>query len=404
MKVMQINCVYRRGSTGKIIYDLHTRLPAMGVDSLVCYGRGQKTEEPCVYKICGELYAKANHLLSRLTGLMYGGCMLSTARLCRIIQKEQPDIVHLHCINGYFVNLYRLISWLKRHHIRTVLTLHAEFPYTANCGHALDCERWKSGCGSCPRLRKETESWLFDRTHRSWEKLSKAYRDFDELEIVSVSPWLQSRALCSPMLAQKPHFLVLNGIDTAVFHPCQSQSLRKALRLGEKRVVLHVSAEFSQDKNHLKGGAYILALAKRLPDTEFLVAGRCTGEIDAPQNLHLLGQIQDQGRLAELYSLADVTVLTGKRETFSMPVAESLCCGTPVVGFCAGAPEEIALPGASRFVAYGDLDALECAVRETLAQPKPNCVEAEARYSADTMTKNYLRIYQKEMPQNEDCK
>ena len=41
-------------------------------------------------------------------------------------------------------------------------------------------------------------------------------------------------------------------------------------------------------------------------------------------------------RLAEYYSLVDVTVITSFHETFSMVVAESLSCGTPIVGFKAG--------------------------------------------------------------------
>ena len=164
MKVLQVNCVYRKGSTGKIVADLHEALLARGVESVVCYGRGETVREPHVHKVCGEWYAKWNHLRARITGVMYGGCFFSTNRLMGIIKREKPDVVHLQCINGYFVNIPRLIVWLKRRGIPTVLTLHAEFMFTANCGHALDCDRWKTGCGRCPRLRKETETFLWDRT------------------------------------------------------------------------------------------------------------------------------------------------------------------------------------------------------------------------------------------------
>ena len=63
-------------------------------------------------------------------------------------------------------------------------------------------------------------------------------------------------------------------------------------------------------------------------------------------------QVEDQSELAAFYSLADVTLLTSEKETFSMVCAESLCCGTPVVGFQAGAPEGISLPA----VSYTHLD------------------------------------------------
>ena len=81
MKVLQVNCVYRKGSTGKIVADLHEALLARGVESVVCYGRGASVREPHVHKVCGEWYAKWNHLRARITGVMYGGCFFSTKRL-----------------------------------------------------------------------------------------------------------------------------------------------------------------------------------------------------------------------------------------------------------------------------------------------------------------------------------
>ena len=122
MNVLQVNCVYRAGSTGKIVFDLHTFLRDSGVRSTVYYGRGKRVHEPNVIKACPEWYAKANHLRACLTGRLYGGCFLSTNRLLSVIKRERPDIVHLHCINGYFVNIPRLLTWLKKHRIKTVIT------------------------------------------------------------------------------------------------------------------------------------------------------------------------------------------------------------------------------------------------------------------------------------------
>lgn len=218
MKVLQVNCVYKTGSTGKITADLHNALKKKGIESVVCYGRGKKVNEPNVYKTCEELYSKLNNLLSRFTGIMYGGCFFSTNRLISIIKKEKPDIVHLQCINGYFVNIYRLVNWLKKNNIKTVLTLHAEFMFTANCGHSFDCEGWKAGCGKCPKFKEETKSLLFDGTARSFKKMQKAFAGFkkENLIIVSVSPWLMERAKQSPILAGKQHTVVMNGLDTIV--------------------------------------------------------------------------------------------------------------------------------------------------------------------------------------------
>ena len=159
MKILQVNCVYGVGSTGKLTAEIHTELIRQGIESVVCYGRGTKMKEPGLHKTCGEFYSKANQALARARGQLYGGCWLSTRKLISVIEKEKPDVVHLQCINGFFVNIARLLEWLKENRVKTVLTLHAEFMFTANCGHARECERWKSGCGKWQRGYRTGWGW-----------------------------------------------------------------------------------------------------------------------------------------------------------------------------------------------------------------------------------------------------
>ena len=399
MKILQVNCVYGNGSTGKIVRDIHRALQLRGFESVVCYGRGVKAEEPNVYKTCTELFGKANNLISRVTGLMYGGCFFSTRKLERMIEREKPDIVHLHCINGYFVNIYHLVAWLKQKKIKTVLTLHAEFMHTANCGHALECEKWKTGCGNCPRLRQETLSWGVDNTALSHRKMKAAFDGFcDDLQVVSVSPWLMQRAEQSPILGDKHHNVILNGIDTGIFSPTETTALRKEFGLTDEKILFHATADFQDDPQHLKGGYYILRLAERLThdNVKIFVAGDHPAGIQVPENVILLGKIADQKRLAEFYTAADLTVLTSRRETFSLVTAESLCCGTPVAGFEAGAPEMITIPEFSRFCTWPDMDALEENVRSLLDMSFDRGQIAEAaasKYSKDTMCEEYIQTY-----------
>ncbi len=401
MKVLQVNCVYNKGSTGKIMGDIHAELKRQGEQAVICYGRGARTSDPDVYKSCSELYAKLNNLVSRFTGLMYSGCYLSTAKLIRRIRKEAPDVVHLHCINGYFVNIPRLVTFLKNSGIKTVLTLHAEFMHTANCAHALDCDRWLVGCGHCPRLRKETKSLFFDRTHISFQKMKEAFDGFDNLTVVSVSPWLSERARRSPILAGKDHRVVLNGLDTDIFrvYPDAGQ-LRAELGVGDAKMIFHATPHFTDDKDHIKGGYYILRMAEnflaRGVNAKFVIAGNYPSGLAVPENVILLGRVSDQVRLAGLYAAADLTVIASKKETFSMIVAESLSCGTPVVGFEAGAPEQITVPQYSRFVEYGNTRALTDAALDVLnaAHDKLAVLEAgKQKYDKAEMVRRYLEIY-----------
>jgi len=391
VKVLQINNVYAEKSTGKITKEIHEGLLQAGHESVVVYGRGAGAAEPGVRRLCPDWYGKANSFLSRITGMPYGGCVLSTLRLFSVLRQEKPDVVHLQCINGNFVNIYWLIRWLKKHGIKTVCSLHAEFMYTANCGYALDCEQWHHGCRKCPDKWRAVKSWFFDRTAASWNAMKKAFQGFEQdCVICPVSGWTENRAKQSMILNQFLFRTVFNGVNSKdVFHGGTSKSLNP--------IVLNVTSYFSEEREHIKGGWYLLQLAERMPEVTFLVAGK-TAEIEhIPDNLVLLGEIKNQQELADLYRKSNLSIIVSKRETFSMPCAESLCCGTPVVGFRAGAPEQIAIPEFSEFVEQGDLDQLERVVRVWLDRTDLDAGQiariAEQKYSVQTMVNEFLEVY-----------
>lgn len=396
MKVLQINVVYKNGSTGKIVQDIHKQLIARGNESLVCYGRGKRIYEKGVYKAGPEFLMKLQSLQSRITGYAYAGCYLSTRKLIKIMNIEKPDVVHLQCINGYFVNIYKLLEHLKKNNIKTVLTLHAEFMYTAGCGHAFDCGRWKTGCFSCPQHRKgRPTAWFFDRSKKEWLMMKEAFYGFDNLVICSVSRWLQGRAEQSPFFQGKRIVTINNGVDTSVFRRRYSSALRERLNTGENKIILHVTPNF-MSKN--KGGEYVLAIAKQMQllPVRIIIVG-FSGEKNAlPDNVIPIEHVSNQNELAEYYSLADVTLITSQRETFSMVCAESLCCGTPVVGFKAGAPEVISIPQYSTFVTYNEVEELVDAINGMLTLNLDRSeIEDKARkeYSNITMCDKYMHLY-----------
>lgn len=396
MKVLQVNCVYGKGSTGKITYDLHKGMLEAGIESVVCYGRGKHIKESNVYKTCPEWYSKVNNAISRITGVMYGGCFFSTQKLISIIKKEKPNVVCLQCINGYFVNIYKLVTFLKENRIPTVIVLHAEFMYTANCAHAYSCEGWLNGCGNCPRYHKETNSIFFDNTALSWRKMKDAFFDSqDNIQIVSVSPWLQDRAKQSPMLSQHKHRVVLNGIDTNIFTPTIKEELLNKYKSNNKKIVLHVTARFS-DQN--KGGNYILEMAEKLGDDYIvlLVGKGLPSQESVPNKVVCIGEISDPKELAAYYSISDVTVLTSKRETFSMICSESLCCDTPIAGFYAGAPEQIAHPEYSSFSEYGDIDGLlKNVIYWANCNKDGKCASVSKKiYNRSVMVDKYIEIFE----------
>lgn len=395
MRILQINVVYKFGSTGKIVSEIHNQLQEFGQQSYVIYGRGNPTLESNVYKTSPQWDGKLQALFARITGNFYGGAIYSTSKLIRKIKNIAPDIVHIHLMNGNYVNNYKLLMFLAQNNYKTVVTLHAEINYTGLCEHAFNCERWKTGCGQCPQVFDKYKSLLFDKTAIEWQKKFHAFAKFKSLTIVSVSSWLEKRAKQSPMFKNRNFFVVGNGIDIEIFQPASSNDLRKKLGLLNQKIVLHVTPSF---RSIVKGGEHVVELAKRLEKENVLVIivgfDGYIGEL--PSNILTISHTNSQQELSQFYSMADITLLTSKLETFSMVCAESLSCGTPVVGYKAGAPEQIAIPEYSEFVENGDQDALEVAVRKWLDKEidfKSVLEKVNRKYSKETMFKEYMRIY-----------
>lgn len=392
MKVLTINCV-DTGSTGSII-NTNERYLRGKCDFVICYERGKKEKGSNRYRITPRYEFLFYYILGRVTGLKYGTGYTSTIRLLWKIRRTNPDIVHVHCPNTNSINLFWLFGYLKNAGIPTVVTNHAEFYYTGNCPHAYACMKFQTGCGHCNYVFDSYRPYRFDRTGYEWKKMYDSFRNFPKLIMVAVSPWQEKRMRLSPIVKDLRIRTVLNGVDTnTFFYSPKSLERRNAKR------ILHVTAEFSTGENDLKGGKYIIQLAQRMPECEFTVVGpHHTVATDIiPPNLKFYGATGNKGELAQLYSEADVTVIVSKRETFGMVCAESLCCGTPIVGFYAGGPESIAMPEYSRFVEYGNTDLLAEAiygVPEMLPAEKERLSEqARKKYSCEQMANGYYEVY-----------
>ncbi len=392
MKVLQINCVYNFGSTGRLVKYLHEGLLAAGHDSVVCYGRGERASEDGVFKVSSEFEAKLHSAFARLFGMQFGFSPVATAKTIKIIKDEKPDVVHLHCLNGNFLNVYRILHYLKTKNIKTVLTLHAEIMHTAGCEHSVDCEKWKTECQNCPKICGRISRFFRDDARHCYRKMMAAMQGFDNLTVVGVSDWLLDRAAQSPILSGARFFTIYNGIDVNVFKNTPSDLREKLDIAQDKKVVLHVTPNF---RHPIKGGEYVIKLANAMPHLQFIIVGAGTEGVAFPENVKTLNHTNSKEELAALYSLADVTLLTSVRETFSMVCAESLCCGTPVVGFRAGGPESFALPEHSAFCEFGDVDALCASVSAMLERGKTAETEAEAAklYSSEKMFSMYLDKY-----------
>ena len=238
MKVLLIDVNCKHSSTGKIVYDLYAALNRQGHTAAVCYGRGPLVKEPDIFKFGLDAETWLHALLTRITGLTGYFSPISTMRLLRFIKRFQPDVVHIHELHAYFVNIGPVMRYLKAHNIKTVWTFHCEFMYTGKCGHANDCEKWKTQCGPCPQLHEYPKSLFFDFTKKMFEDKKKWFTGFDNLTIVTPSQWLANRVKQS-FLKVKNIQVIRNGVDTAnIFYPRDYASIKVKHNLTDEKIVL----------------------------------------------------------------------------------------------------------------------------------------------------------------------
>lgn len=258
--LIDVNC--KGSSTGKIVYDLYRSIKADGRKAAICYGRGELIQEENIYKfgLDWETYIHAG--LARLTG--YNGCYspLSTRRLINYIESYKPDLIHIHELHAYFVNIEPLINYIKAKKIPLVWTFHCEYMYTGKCGHAYECENFKYKCGKCPALTDYPKSMFFDKTKEMLETKKKLLGDLD-FAIITPSQWLADRVRMS-FLKDKDIKVIHNGIDTNIFHPVDASDLRVKYGIpDDKKIVLAVAPDIMSER---KGGKWVLKLAEMMSD------------------------------------------------------------------------------------------------------------------------------------------
>jgi len=398
LKVLTINCVFNIGSTGKIIKEIAEKNE--NCEFYFCYETGPASSDK-TYRIAGYYEQLFYYALARITGLKYCTGYTSTMRLLLYIKKVKPDVVHIHSPNIHTVHIPWLLNYLKKKLIPTVITNHAEFFYTGNCPHSFDCLKFQTGCGHCDYVFDSYRKFWFDRTSYEWRKMKQAFEGFEKLTMVAVSPWVYDRVKLSPISKHLHTVVIKNGIDCENVFLNRDNHIKQTLGIDhDRKVIVHVTASFTDDPEDAKGGTFVIELSKILSDVEFVVVGpiyiKQPQEISA--NMTLVGLILNQIELAGYYSMADLTLITSKRETYSMTTAESLCCGTPVIGFYAGGPETIALHEYCRFVEYENVRELAEAARELLElkSSRMNTIQnaAKREYSSSVMAKKYLEVYQ----------
>jgi len=166
-----------------------------------------------------------------------------------------------------------------------------------------------------------------------------------------------------------------NGVDLRIFWPVERVAARRGFQLAEGPLAIcvgHLLPEKGyelaiQTLHHLEGFRLIFAgEGPKRPELDALA--RRLG-VDN-RIVHLPSMPQE--RLRDLYSAADVTLLTSTREGWPNVVLESMACGTPVVAVDVGAVTDMVTnPSVGRVVPSRDPAEFARAVLDTCNSPAP---------------------------------
>lgn len=393
MRIVQINAV-PYGSTGRIMFQLADALEKRGHKVLCTSGFTWRKSSRADFFVTSNIFEKTAHTyLARLTGRTGGFSYMATKRLLKRLDDFAPELIHLHNLHGWFVNIPMLFDYIRKKDIPVVWTLHDCWAFTGHCPHfdAVNCEKWKTECSCCPQYRSYPATF-FDRSRKMYHLKRKWTEGISRMTIVPPSNWLGGLVRQS-FLADYNIQVIHNGINLEIFTPESSTALTDTFKSG-KHIVLGAAYKW----DHRKGLDVFLELSKRLDDAYRIVLVGTDDETDRelPDNIVSVHRTQSQREMAALYSAADVFVNPTREDNFPTVNMEALACGTPVITFDTGGSPEIPDESCGVVVPKDDVDALEREIRR-VCKEKPftaqQCLERAKVFDESNCIREYLELY-----------
>lgn len=402
LRVLQISTVCGSGSVGRIMVDIYEKLEKNGDEGLMAYGRRKAPEGVQAYGF-GSGLDMGFHVLSTFFRGEHGFASSGqTKRLIEKIEQWHPDVIQLHNIHGFVLQVEELFAYLKRAGKPVVWTLHDCWPYTGHCAFYdyTGCEGWKSGCRNCTEYRSTYPYALFkNNTVRNFERKKAAFTGVPNLTLVVPSQWLKRQAEQS-FLGEYPVQVIPNGVDRSRFVPGEN-GLRGRLGLEGKFVVLGVANVWERRK----GLSFFQELAEKVPeDVQIILIGLDKKQRRAlPEKIMGLARTSSAEELAEYYSMADVFVNATLEDNFPTTNLEALSCGTPVITFDTGGSPESLDESCGRIVREKTADGLLKAILAEKKEPKrrEDCLKRAEQYEKNDRFQEYVELYHRLCGQGE---
>lgn len=395
MKILQINSVCGVGSTGRIATDLYKVLEEQGHECKIAYGRGEAPEGINSIKIGTNLDNYAHVFKTRVFDKHGFGSVNSTKKFIEEVKEYDPDIIHLHNIHGYYINIEILFNYLKEVNKPVVWTLHDCWAFTGHCVYFdyVGCDKWKGICDKCPQKNTYPTSNIIDNSEFNYKKKKELFTSIRNMTIVTPSKWLANLVKKS-FLGKYPIEVINNGIDLDLFKPTES-NFRETYNIEDKFVILGVASAWTERK----GLNYFMELSKLLNDEyQIVIVGvNEKQKNELPQDIIAITRTNNVRELAEIYTASDLFVNPTLEDNFPTTNLEALACGIPVMSLDTGGSPECIDNKTGIIVNSRDIDDLIDSiinVNKNLSFNGGDCINrACKRYDKNLTFKDYILLY-----------
>lgn len=344
MKILMINSVCGVKSTGRICTDLAKELEKNGHEVKIAYGREKVPLEYQKYaiRIGNNLDVKIHGLQSRLFDMAGFGSKKVTQKFIEWIKKYNPDVIHLHNLHGYYINIEILFQYLKKEFRGKIIwTLHDCWAFTGHCAYFdyIRCEEWKKECKRCVQKKEYPKCVGVSNSNNNFFKKKQLFTGIDNLIIVTPSQWLADLVKNSFLKEYKVK-VIHNGIDTRIFKKIET-NIKFRYNLKDKKIILGVAAIWDRRK----GLDYFIELSNKLDNSYQIVVIGINKEQkqQLPQNIIGILKTSSVKELIEWYSVADIFVNPTLEDNYPTTNLEAIACGTPVITFNTGGSLESAI-------------------------------------------------------------
>ena len=316
---------------------------AAGHECRIAYGREEPLDKykPISYRIGSNMGVYTNVLKARFFDNEGFNAKRATKKFIKWADNYNPDILWLHNLHGYYINIDLLFEWIKtKPHMQVKWTLHDCWAFTGHCTHFsyIKCGKWKTTCTKCLQTGMYPASICKDNCNKNYVKKKAAFCGVPNMTLITPSNWLTNLVKKS-FLHDYTVEVQYNTIDFSVFKPTDNE-FRKQHNLLDKKIVLGVATSW----NERKGLGDFIELSKRLDENyKIVLVGLSVKQVKSiPAKILCLPRTNSVAELAKIYSAADVFVNPSREETFGLTTLEAISCGTPAVVYRDTACEEIA--------------------------------------------------------------